>query len=181
MSCCLPQLLYPKPLWNSTVFLPSHQIWRSHPHQEISSQHPNSQTSILNFLSFLQKAFQDHPGRGHRCHSVPLALTMKRVGGLVPEGTHEIFPGLPWWSSDKESTCQCGEQGFDPWSGKIPHALGQLTPCTTTTKPVLQGLQTTRSHHSEEPEQQEGSPCTRHWEKALTQQWRPRAAKNRLT
>ena len=27
---------------------------------------------------------------------------------------------------------------FDPWSQKIPHAEGQLKPCTTTAKPVLE-------------------------------------------
>ena len=26
---------------------------------------------------------------------------------------------------------------FKPWSGKIPHATEQLSPCTTTTEPVL--------------------------------------------
>ena len=26
-------------------------------------------------------------------------------------------------------------QGFDPWSGKIPHAAGQLSPCATNTEP----------------------------------------------
>ena len=33
--------------------------------------------------------------------------------------------------------CQCREHGFEPWSGKIPHAVKQLSPCATTTKPVL--------------------------------------------
>ena len=28
--------------------------------------------------------------------------------------------GLPWWVSDKESTCQCKRRGFDPWVRKIP-------------------------------------------------------------
>ena len=27
--------------------------------------------------------------------------------------------------------------GFEPWSGKIPHAAEQLSPCATTTEPVL--------------------------------------------
>ena len=27
--------------------------------------------------------------------------------------------GLPKWLSGKESTCQCGRSGFDPWVGKI--------------------------------------------------------------
>ena len=29
------------------------------------------------------------------------------------------------------------ELGFDPWSGKIPHAMEQLSWRTTTTEPVL--------------------------------------------
>ena len=37
----------------------------------------------------------------------------------------------------KESTCQCRGHGLEPWSGKIPHATEQLSPCATTTEPVL--------------------------------------------
>ena len=42
------------------------------------------------------------------------------------------FLGLPSWSSGKESTCQCGERTFDPYSGKIPHTEEQLSSCITT-------------------------------------------------
>jgi len=28
--------------------------------------------------------------------------------------------GLPWWLSNKESTCQLRRPEFDPWVGKIP-------------------------------------------------------------
>ena len=36
--------------------------------------------------------------------------------GLIPgQGTK-----LPWWLSDKESTCQCRRCGFNPWVEKIP-------------------------------------------------------------
>ena len=42
--------------------------------------------------------------------------------------------GLPWWYSGWESTCQRRGHGSDPWSGKIPHALGQLSLFTTTTE-----------------------------------------------
>ena len=45
--------------------------------------------------------------------------------------------GLPWWLSEKESTCQRRRHGFDPWARKIPHAEEQLSPCATTTEPVL--------------------------------------------
>ena len=32
--------------------------------------------------------------------------------------------------------CQSRGHGFKPWSGKIPHAAEQLSPCATTTEPV---------------------------------------------
>ena len=44
--------------------------------------------------------------------------------------------GLPWWRSGWESACQCRGHGFEPWSGKIPHAAEQLGPCATTTEPA---------------------------------------------
>ena len=36
--------------------------------------------------------------------------------------------------------CQRRRPGFDPWSGKIPHASEQLSPCTSTIKSVLCSL-----------------------------------------
>ena len=41
------------------------------------------------------------------------------------------FRGLPWWSSDEESSFWCKGHGFDPWSGKIPPAAEQLSPSAT--------------------------------------------------
>ena len=46
----------------------------------------------------------------------------------------KMLTGLPWWHSGKESTCQCRGHGFEPWSGKIPHATEQLSLCATTTE-----------------------------------------------
>ena len=46
-------------------------------------------------------------------------------------------PGLLWWLSSKESTCQFRRHGFDPSSKKIPHAKEQVSPCSTTIEPVL--------------------------------------------
>ena len=37
--------------------------------------------------------------------------------GVFSVERHLVVP--PWWSSGKESTCQCIGQGFDPWMGKI--------------------------------------------------------------
>ena len=39
--------------------------------------------------------------------------------------------GLPWWCRE-ESACQCRGHGFEPWSGTVPHATEQLSPCATT-------------------------------------------------
>ena len=36
--------------------------------------------------------------------------------------------GLPWWLSGKESFCQCRRHRFNPWSRKIPHAMGATKP-----------------------------------------------------
>ena len=49
---------------------------------------------------------------------------------------------LPWWLSGKESACPCRRLRFDPWSGKIPHTVEQLSPRTTTIEPVLESSQT---------------------------------------
>ena len=44
--------------------------------------------------------------------------------------------GLPWWLKGEESTCQARRHGFDPWCGKIPRTMEQLSLCATTTEPV---------------------------------------------
>ena len=38
-----------------------------------------------------------------------------------------MFRGFSGDSVVKESTCQYRRQGFDPWSGRIPHAIEQLS------------------------------------------------------
>ena len=43
--------------------------------------------------------------------------------------------GLPWWLSGEEPACQWRRCGFDPWSGRIPHVVEQLSLCTTTLEP----------------------------------------------
>ena len=44
---------------------------------------------------------------------------------------------LPWWVSGKESAFQRRRHGFDLCPGKIPHAVGLLSLCATTTEPRL--------------------------------------------
>ena len=43
---------------------------------------------------------------------------------------------LPWWRSGWESACQCRGHGFEPWSGKIPHAAERLGPWATIAEPA---------------------------------------------
>ena len=47
-----------------------------------------------------------------------------------------ILLGLPWWRSGWESSCQCRGHGFEPWSGRIPHAAERLGPWATVAEPA---------------------------------------------
>ena len=58
----------------------------------------------------------------------------------------KVNPWTPRRLSGKESVCQCRRHGFNPWSQRIPHAMGQLSLWTTTTEPVLRNK---RSHRNE--------------------------------
>ena len=64
-----------------------------------------------------------------------------------------VSQGLPWWRSGWESACQCRGHGFEPWSGKIPHAVEQLGPWATITEPARPEpvLRNKRGHDSERP------------------------------
>ena len=64
-----------------------------------------------------------------------------------------VSHGLPWWRSGWESACQCRGHGFEPWSGRIPHAAEQLGPWATTTEPVRLEpvLRNKRGRDSERP------------------------------
>ena len=61
--------------------------------------------------------------------------------------------GLPWWRSGWESACQCRGHGFEPWSGKIPHAAEQLGLWATITEPACREpvLRNKRGRNSERP------------------------------
>ena len=43
---------------------------------------------------------------------------------------------LPFSSSVWEFACQCRRHGFNPWAGKISHAMGQLSRYATATEPM---------------------------------------------
>ena len=75
------------------------------------------------------------------------------VGGLSHVSFYKNIRGLPWWRSGWESACQCRGHGFEPRSGKIPHAAEQLSPCATTTEPARLEpvLRNKRGRDSERP------------------------------
>ena len=45
--------------------------------------------------------------------------------------------GFPGGAVVKSLPANAGDHGFEPWSRKIPHAAGQLSPCATATEPAL--------------------------------------------
>ena len=103
---------------------------------------------------FLNGPHQEENGRIH-LNSFPLVHL--RDTGMIPSLPTFIRPsypkdkstgtaktdfmrgllGLPWWLSGREFTCQRRRQGFNPYSGKIPHVQKQLSPCIITVDPVL--------------------------------------------
>ena len=70
--------------------------------------------------------------------------TLAGWGGVREQTLIRAFPqlgkarvGASWWLNGKESVCQCRRNRFDPWSGEIPQASGQLNLCSTTADPAF--------------------------------------------
>ena len=57
--------------------------------------------------------------------------------GLKKKEFRNRIKDFPGGAVVKNSPASAGEPGFEPWSGKIPHAVEQLSPCATTTEPAL--------------------------------------------
>ena len=83
--------------------------------------------------------------QGHKfCAVMPGETAWCTVGELLegfPTPTRQTRmknpgKGLPWWRSGWDSACQCRGHGFEPRSGKIPHAAEQLGPWATITEPA---------------------------------------------
>ena len=112
---------------------------------------------------------------------------------LISTTFQNVYIGLPWLLSGKESGCQCDGHEFEPWSGKIPHALGQLNHCPTLQRWACILEPGSSNHWGHVPQllklcalepmlctkrsppwweahalQLESSPCLLHLEKALT-------------
>ena len=94
-----------------------------------------------------------------------------------------IMLGLPWWRSGWESACQCRGHGFEPWSGKIPHAVEQLGPWARTTEPARLELvlRKKRACHGERPahRDEEWPPLTATRERPCTETKTQHSQKNK--
>ena len=68
-------------------------------------------------------------------------------------GFQKLRIRFPWWRSGWESACQCRGHGFEPWSGKIPHAAERLGPWATIAEParLKPVLRNKRGRDSERP------------------------------
>ena len=64
----------------------------------------------------------------HCCTAV-IDTTLKFNCALIKK--KKISVRLPWWLSEWESAWQCRGYRFNPWSRRSPHALEQLSLCTT--------------------------------------------------
>ena len=95
-----------------------------------------------------------------------------------------LHGGTSWWRSGLESACRCRGHGFEPWSGKIPHATEQLSPRATTTEPAcLESCSATREASAMRSPRtaMKSMPCSAQLEKARAQQRRPNTGKNKQT
>ena len=55
----------------------------------------------------------------------------------ISDRIKNIFGDFPGGAVVKNPPANAGDHRFNPWSRKIPHAAGQLSPCATTTELAL--------------------------------------------
>ena len=107
-----------------------------------------------------------------------------RAASQSPPGQfRNIIHRLHLWSSGEESACQCTGLGFDPWSGKIPHASGHEAWEPWLLKPVHHGAhgpQWERPPQGEAgPSQLESNPCSPQLKDTCRQQPIPSVTKKK--
>ena len=100
------------------------------------------------------------------------------LAGSLLSLSYKAEIGHPWGLSGKESACQCRRHGFNLWPGKIPQAVGQLSPCAKTTEPwsVNYWSRGTPAPQQEKLPLEKPSHCN--WRRPR-QQWRPNTVQNK--
>ena len=85
----------------------------------------------------MQKKYDQGKTKQNKTKNPNLLANWKCKGTVLfqQEYLFKKLTELPWWRSGCESACQCRGHGFEPWSGRIPHAAEQLGPWATTTEP----------------------------------------------
>ena len=116
--------------------------------------HSCSLITVFQRLSFCQENLKDQRFSNPIIFNLQSSICLKFVNNIK-----NVALGLPWWCSGWESACQSRGHGFEPWSGKIPHATEQLGPWATITEPARlepvlhnrRGCDSERpTHHNEE-------------------------------
>ena len=119
-------------------------------------------------------------GRQILYHWATWEATLNACWEANKEGKDRDFPGSP---VAKNLPANAGGPRFYSWSGKIPHATKQLSPCTTIIEalepkacaPQNRDATAVRSLHTATW----SSPYSLQLEKTHMQQWRPSTAKNK--
>ena len=135
-------------LWKTVVLTREHRcLPASNGLRRLRGEWVRTLGSQCQLVSIVQQTAAPHKGLGRR----DTAPTKSKAKVLAPaprtsstegeswdtSGTDSAsrvllanaFVGLPWWLRGKESACQHRRHGFDPWSGKIPHACITMRVC----------------------------------------------------
>ena len=105
----------------------------------------------------------------------PNMPTVPRMRNPVKNGSRGTSRVAHWMG-----VCQCRRHRFKPWSRKIPHASGQLSPCATTTElphPRICAQQLKPPQGGALTLQWRVAPNSPQLEKAQEKQWRPTCVK----
>ena len=113
-------------------------------------------------------------GRVGLCSETIVPVTwgwLKTTQGDFPAGTMNEF------------ACQCrGDCGFNPWSGKIPHAkpvCHNYWACAPESRSQNHWVHVPRARSPQQQKSLQREACTLQLEKARVQEWRPSATRKK--
>ena len=107
--------------------------------------HPTISSSVVPFSSCLQSfpasgSFQMSQFFASGGQNIGVSASVSVLPVNIPKGLISLW--MDWLDllavrgtlSGKKFTYQCRRDGFNPWSGSIPHAMEPLSPCATTAR-----------------------------------------------